>query len=120
MNERSNNLCFSLEIPYILVCQLCMQDFDCNLCIESQVLSKIDFCEATAPQELHEAVIAQLLAHTFHTFRHKLSLRLVVHHNDIFSSSHMHYFCAKASHPVAELSSSSPEATVVLLDFTNL
>jgi len=41
-----------------------LQDLDSYLCIEVHVLTKVNIGEASTPNELDEAVVAELLSHT--------------------------------------------------------
>src|SRR6266849_1326161 len=71
VDERCDGLGLAMKVLDVgSVCQVGVQDFDGGLHVKPQVLTEIDLGEASASEQAHEAIVAQLLTYTI---RHSLS-----------------------------------------------
>src|SRR5437763_1885783 len=64
MLQVSHDASFFQKIFLVSLCQGGQKHFDRGLRLQASMLTKIDFCEASAPQKPNQAIVAKLLADT--------------------------------------------------------
>ena len=62
MHQTRDSTSFSAKISYFVTRQLSMQNFDCCLCTEVNMLTEIYLGKSPFSQQTHQFIIAKLLS----------------------------------------------------------